>query len=222
MVAEHSAWAQASHLLDEANVYRLGERHPGIADWLDRISIVVLANTLWIVVSLPLVTCPIATVGLFGVMGPLARGEFPELLPKFFGSIRRHWLSAMLLALIDLVFVLGAVSYSVSSQGFPIGFAVLIIPTAMVFNLYVFPLLTTFELPLSTAIIMSVRLALGHLFWSLLVAIASWFPLAISFVFPAFLMVGAFSTSALIASWGTWQVMKRYSTGHESDSAPSF
>ena len=198
-------------------MYRLGERYPQIADLLDKISILVLANLLWIVVSLPLVTCPIATVGLFGVIGPLARGQMPELLPSFFSSIRQHWVSAMLLALVDLIFLAGIALYLSVLGGLPIELVLVIGLAAMIVNLYVFPLLTTFELPFSTTIIMSVRLALGHLFWSLMVTIASLFPYVVSLVFPAFLMIGAFSSSVLIASWGTWQVMKRYSTEHESE-----
>jgi len=46
-------------------------------DWLDRVMTLVTANMLWLVCSLPLVTLPAATAGLWAVLLPWWRGENP-------------------------------------------------------------------------------------------------------------------------------------------------
>src|SRR5512143_1135267 len=79
------------------------DQHPVLFEWWDRISSVVLPNLLWIFVSLPLVTIPVATAGLFAAISPLVRHKPVEALHSFFGGVRQYWLKSTLIGLADLV-----------------------------------------------------------------------------------------------------------------------
>ena len=61
-----------------------------------------LANLLWLVSSLPLLTLPAATAGLSAVMASWARGGRPDVPRTFFGAARRQFWRAWLVVLVDL------------------------------------------------------------------------------------------------------------------------
>src|SRR5260221_12626755 len=63
----------------------------------------VLANLLWSIFVIPIVTIPAATAGLFSIMSKRARGQQHELFQEFFGTMRRLWLKATIVALVDLL-----------------------------------------------------------------------------------------------------------------------
>src|SRR5258708_36467537 len=63
----------------------------------------VLANLLWSIFVIPVVTIPAATAGLFSVMSKRVRGQQHELFAEFFGSMRRLWLKATIGAVGDLL-----------------------------------------------------------------------------------------------------------------------
>ncbi|HEX2907050.1 MAG TPA: YesL family protein, partial [Phototrophicaceae bacterium] len=60
---------------------------------LDKWSMFILANLLWALLSIPLITFPAATAGLFATMSRWVRGKPPELFQEFFGGMRRYWLT---------------------------------------------------------------------------------------------------------------------------------
>src|SRR5258708_35686948 len=117
----------------------------------------VLANLLWSIFVIPVVTIPAATAGLFSVMSKRVRGQQHELFAEFFGSMRRLWLKATIVALVDLLLggllvvnlsifpmmsandVLGIISRSVTL------FVGLL---AVLVNLYVWSLMVMIEQPL--------------------------------------------------------------------------
>src|SRR5947207_2826244 len=63
----------------------------------------VLANLLWSVFALPIITLPAATAGLFTVMSQRVRGQQTELFQEFFGAMRRLWRKATIIALLNLL-----------------------------------------------------------------------------------------------------------------------
>lgn len=62
-----------------------------------------LANLLWLVCSLPVVTLPAATAGLVAVMDSWTRSGRPDVVAVFFAAARRQFGRATLVALTDLL-----------------------------------------------------------------------------------------------------------------------
>ena len=198
-------------------LFKLHERYPRLGELLDGVSTVILANLLWILASVPVVTLPAATAGLFGAMTPLARGQSSILLHDFFEAVRRRWMPSTAVFVLDLA--LGALFYANLSitatlevpLAWLIQIAVLIAGVvALIANLYAWPLLVSFDMPLRSVLSTSLRLALGHLFWSILIGILALLPLVLALFIPILLVVGAFSASSVLASWGAWRIIRRY------------
>ncbi|MCK4410120.1 MAG: DUF624 domain-containing protein [Candidatus Eisenbacteria sp.] len=71
----------------------------------DHIGLLVLANLLWVVLCLPVVTAPAATAGLFHLARQIARGRDASL-GEFFVGFRSHFFPAFKLGLVDLAALL--------------------------------------------------------------------------------------------------------------------
>lgn len=71
----------------------------------DHIGLLVLANLLWVALSLPVVTAPAATAGLFHLAGRIAHEEDVSLR-DFFAGFRSHFVPALKLGAVELVLVL--------------------------------------------------------------------------------------------------------------------
>ena len=65
--------------------------NPAPGSLVDKITTVVLANLLWFIFAVLIVTLPAATAGLFAVLVPLVRGRDVEIFATFFGTMRRQW-----------------------------------------------------------------------------------------------------------------------------------
>jgi uncharacterized membrane protein YesL len=186
--------------------------------WADRTGTFILANLLWVLLSLPLITMPLATAGLFAALAPWGRGKPSEVFRDFFGGIREHWRQAMLIGLIDLLLGgLVAVNFSIFrlmdmsrviailSQSINF-FAALVL---LLVNLYVWPLLVTFELPFRDLLETSVKLVFAHPIASIGMLLATLAILLVSTLLPAmFALLATFSACALFISWGAWRVLR--------------
>jgi uncharacterized membrane protein YesL len=71
----------------------------------DHIGLLVLANLLWIVLSLPIVTAPAATAGLFHIAARIDRGDDASL-HHFFAGFRLRFVPALKLGIVDLAALL--------------------------------------------------------------------------------------------------------------------
>jgi uncharacterized membrane protein YesL len=193
----------------------------GLFEFLDKAGTFVLANLLWVVFAIPIITLPLATAGLFAVMMPWARGKSVEAFQDFFGGARRHWRKAMVVGLIDLLLgglvVLNfsifrlmemAQALTLISQSVTLFVA---LATIMV-NLYVWPLMVSFEdLTLRQLLETAVKMAFVHPGWSFVMLILALIPFMVSLIVPAAAFVlGTFSAFALIVSWASWRVIHQY------------
>ncbi len=185
---------------------------------LDRWGTFILANLLWVVLALPLITLPAATAGLFAVMSRRARGQQPELFRVFFGAMRQYWWRALALALADvLLFGLIAVNlrlFPLMSITDPLAWMSGSVTLAaglvlLLANLYVWPLLILFDLPLRPLATMALKLVFAHPLESLGVLAAALVPVLISVLLPraVFLFVTV-ALCAYIICWGTWRVLR--------------
>jgi uncharacterized membrane protein YesL len=192
-------------------------------DHVDQWTTFILANILWAIFSIPLITLPAATAGLFAVMSRWTRGIRPELFHEFFGAMRRCWRQSTAIAVIDLligallmvnlnIFPLMDMSNPVAmlSRSVTIFVGVLV---ALV-NLYVWSLLvleSPTPMPLRQLLDSSLKLLFAHPLWSLGILLLGVLPLGIALLLPAFiLIVGAASASAFVITWGTWRIIHRY------------
>lgn len=194
----------------------------GLTDALDRVGTFVLANLLFVLLSIPLVTIPAAGAGLFATMTTWARGGQPEVFHDFFGGMRRHWRRATVVGVID-VLVAGLIALNLSifrlmdappvvvtlSQSATLFLAL----TALCTNLYLFPLLVIFEdVPLRRLLETSIKLVFAFPFWSLVLLALVALPALVSLlVLPAAaLILLTFSAVALGISKIVWRVVRRY------------
>ena len=190
------------------------------ANLLDTLVAIVTANILWILTSIPIVTLPAATGGLFAVLMPRVRGRKPEAFDAFFEGVRHYWRQSTLCFLLDglLGVWVAANSLIIPRMGSPSwltilsgGVTLLVGLNVLLVNLYFWPLLVTVELPFRALIDMSFRMALGHALWSLLIAAGVGVAVVLTLLLPGFVtVIVAFAGGALWISWGAWRVIARY------------
>lgn len=198
-----------------------GERAE-LAEQAEKWATFVLANMLWAIVSIPLVTLPAATAGLFAVMSARARGRQPDLLATFFCAMRRLWLKATLLAGINLlagglIALNLAILPRMDMTGDPFAFmarsvTLFMVVALLMVNLYAWPLLALLEtMPLGRLLKSALQLAFAHPFWSMGVLVAAALPVLLSLLLPrgAFVIFTA-SAVAWIVCRGTWRVIRRH------------
>lgn len=190
----------------------------GLYDGLYAASTFLMANLLWVICSLPLLTMPAATAALFSVLAPWARGKPADSpLMVFFDAMRRHWRASSLLALLDLgLGGLCALNLLILTQAEPaplvllsLGLTLLVSALLISVNVYAWPLMVTRELPTRTLLRGALRLALAHPGWALFTALLATLPLAASLFLPlAFLLFTTVAAPALIINWGAWRVIR--------------
>ena len=192
---------------------------------LDRAATFVMANLVFIACSMLVITLPAALAALFAVMAPWVRGRDVEFFSTFFSAMRRHWLKSMIIGVGDAVIAVilyvnlnalnlmgidNPLTLVIGSVNFLVGLTVLLT------NLYIWPLLVLFDLPLRRLLTISARMAIGHLFWSALILAVAVVLLGISLFIPPFISIlTVFSAIALLVNWGTWRIIRRYATPEE-------
>ena len=190
-----------------------------IGGQLEKWASFVLANILWGIVSLPLITLPAATAGLFAVMSKRARGEPVELFSAFFEAMRRYGLKATVMGLVTVVavgFVLLNLAIVGQMGGDPVAWLArsLTVFAGVMFllaSLYAWSLLVVVEMPLITLAKAAVQLVFAYPLWSVGVLLAACVPAVVSVLLPmGVFMLGTASATVLIITAGTWRVMRRH------------
>ncbi len=196
-------------------------RNSELFGWADRAGTFILVNLFWVLLSLPLITLPLATAGLFAVLAPWGRGKPSEVFRDFFGGIKDHWRGAMVIGVIDLLggglIALNVYIFRMMDSSHPLAlvsqsvtlFAALVL---LMVNLYAWPLLVTFEMSTRELLETALKLVFMHpaaSFGILLVIVA--ILLVSSLLLPQmFLLLASVSACALVISWGTWRVIRRH------------
>ncbi len=191
----------------------------------DAYSSFVMANLLWAMVGLAVVTLPVATVALMTIMSERVRGRQPDVIWTFFTAVRQKWRTATLLGLIDAA-AIGFIAINISIVGrmqadelmFVVSGAVTLFVGTIVLsvNVYMWALLALEDLPVRRVIEMSLRFALAYPLPTFGVLGASAALIAVSLLLPrgVFVFVTA-SAVAYVTAWGSWRVIRRHLTGEE-------
>ena len=118
-----------------------------------RLGLMVLANIVWLLASLPIVTWPAATAGLYALVRRVVAEELDDAavdarLGDFWDGFRAHWQRATLVTLLDLagaaIIVVAFVSYGrspVDPLRWLVGPIALVLMAWLAASLYVYPLL---------------------------------------------------------------------------------
>jgi uncharacterized membrane protein YesL len=198
---------------------------PEPGSWLDRIMTVILANVLWFVFAVPVITLPAATAGLFATLAPLVRNRDTELFATFFGAMRRLWLKSAIIFAADVALgVVIAINFQILNVMDPPSLIfwlfrsiyVFLVLAALMTNLYLWPLLVMLDLPLRPLVTVAAKLALTHPLWSLLTLGLALSPLVLAVFVPlALSVVIVFSITGLIVNWSAWRVIREHVTPEE-------
>ena len=191
----------------------------------DRAASLVIANLLWTFCAMLILPLPAATAGLFAVTAPLARGRDKEFFSTFFSTMRRQWLKATVVGLVDvglgaLILVnlqaLAAMPLPELVLWFLRSLTTLLGLTLLLTNMYLWPLLVLFDLPLRRLVVVSVQLVLVHPLRSLLTLALGAAPLVLGMLLPLWLLaVGLVAVSALAINWGSWRVIRMRASAEE-------
>jgi uncharacterized membrane protein YesL len=190
-------------------------------DLIDRLGTFVLANLFWVLFSLPLVTLPIATAGLFATITPMAQRKPSEVFQKFFSGMRQYWRKAMLMGIIDAILAALVVAnfsiFRLMNMAQPIAVisqsvTLCVAAIAIMVNLYFWPLMVTVDLPFRELLDTSVRFVFMHPLWSIVMLLMVLAILAITLLLlpRAALILVTISAVAWVTSWAAWRIIQRY------------
>lgn len=200
---------------------------------IDRISSFAIINLLWVAISVFIITLPAATAGLFAVCCDWVQGKESETFERFFAAMRRHAGRATLLVLADNL-GLGLVALNLMilpKMGLPVvmfwpfvaitSFVGLLI---LVANLYLWPLLVGYEIPLQALTRIAISLVFHHMRWSLFLLAMCAFALSSGLLLlpKGLIVLVLFSACALLNSWGAWRVIQHYDSELQLIQAETF
>jgi uncharacterized membrane protein YesL len=205
-------------------------QHPNaeLFELADRVGTFVLANLLWVLLAIPVVTLPMATAGLFATMAPWTRGKSAEVFGDFFRAMRQYWLNATVVVLIDVfIAVWVALNIAIFQQmNVPLLTRIsqivtlFVALTVIMANLYLWPIMVTTDLSLRNLLMTSVKLVFIQPMWSLAMLIVVTALLIVSAFLPAaVLLLVSFSSAALFINWGAWRIIRRYIPENEQSEA---
>ncbi len=179
-----------------------------------------MANLLWALLTVMVITFPVALVGLFGVMFRWAIGKDPEIFSVFFSTIRRTWKKAYLAAVLDIL-VGGLVLFNFRiftlmdasdllvyvSRGATFSIALLLI----LINLYLWTLIAVWDAPFRRLLKLSIQLVFAQPLWTAAIFIGCLVVVIASIILPiAFVIAVSGAIIGYIAGRGTWIVVTKY------------
>ena len=164
-----------------------------------RCGIIIGANLLFIVLSIPIVTIGAAYTAMHYTMLKTLRGNGQiQLFPTFWAGLRQNWKQATIAWLILLVIlaVLGLELFWCSQFAGPVryfGYGLMALMfIAIVVALYLFPTMAAFEATLKQLVMDSIYFAIRRPHYLILILFVNIFPLALTYTSIEFLPLAAF------------------------------
>jgi uncharacterized membrane protein YesL len=192
-----------------------------LLEYAEQWAMFILPNLLWCILSLPIVTLPAATAGLFAVMSQKARGQQPEVFQVFFHAMRRLWLPATVIFLVDmaaggLIVVNLTIFPMMNITSNPLAFlswsvTLFVALLLALVNLYLWSLLVLVDGTLRQITTTACQIAFTFPLWSAGILVLAIVPILVSLLLPqAFFVLVTFSLVAYIINRGTWQIIRRF------------
>ena len=143
--------------------------------WGTEVADIMILSILWLVCSLPVFTMGASTTALFYVLGKKVRKEDPYIVKSFFSSFKDNFVQATILTFIFGVMAFSAYLYFEMLLGGQANIVIRIMGMFFIIQvtfitLYIFPVLSRFEMPIKNIIISSVIFANKHIITSLICA----------------------------------------------------
>jgi len=182
--------------------------------WGTEVADVMLLSLLWLICSIPIFTIGASTTALYYVFGKKVRGEDPYVFKHFFKSFRQNFKQATVLTfMLGLLWLSVYLYYKIISGGdaklWMQIMALFYMVQVTVITLYVFPVLSRFEMTIKNLLIASFLYGNRHLLTTLicgaLFAIAIFFTISLT---P--LSIFAFGVYALASSYFLQKVFTRH------------
>lgn len=193
----------------------------------DSVATFLLANFLWVVISVTLIGIPFATTGLFAMMNQWVQGRQPEIFRVFGNAIRNYWKKALVITILDIVAVgLLFINFSILRIMSMDNFIAILSGTMTlcmaivlyITNIYIWSCVVLLDLSIKKLIKLSLGLTLTYPLTSLGLAVIFLVPVFISLFLPvAFFLFVTFSTCAYLGVWVTWHLLNRHFSEGELD-----
>jgi uncharacterized membrane protein YesL len=186
----------------------------------DHIGLLVLANLLWILLVLPVVTAPAATAGLFYLAREVSRGGAPDLR-VYLRGFRKWFGPALRLGILELaagVVLWVNIDFYSHLRG-PASIPGMVLSAVMVWlaaffllmHVHLFPLLVAGERRLRTLLRKSALLTLDNLGFTIGIAVQSLALTALCVVTGAGLVLINGSALAMLLTTGHHELLRKYS-----------
>ena len=192
---------------------------------VDKVAAFLLANFLWVALSITVLAIPFATVGLFAVMSAWVQGRQPELFRTFLGGIRDHWQKAVMIAAADVLvgglLVLNLIIFPMMASNdlmaiFSRSITIFVGLVLLMANVYAWPLAVMTDLGINPLFKLVMTLVFSRPLRSAGITLLALLPLAAGVILPkAFLLFGLVSATAFLASYGTWLTLQKQFTADE-------
>ena len=187
----------------------------------------VLANLLWVLVSIPLLTIPLALSGLMAVMYHWVRSRRVDVWTMFFNTIRQTWMKCYLLALIDLVIggfivlnlliILQMETNNIIGR-ISLGATLLSLFIFIVANVPAWVLVAVWNAPFRQIIKVAVKLVFINPIWAILTGLGFIAPFAFTLILPtAVLVTLTGAVAAAIAARGTDYLIRPHLPNNQMD-----
>ncbi|MEQ8674863.1 MAG: DUF624 domain-containing protein [Aggregatilineales bacterium] len=192
----------------------------GFRDDLEVWSSPVLANMLWIMLCLLVITIPLAFVGLLATMFHWMDDRNTRVFTIFFSAIRQTWQKAYAVALMDILIVsflyfnlliIQAMDSSDILVFLSRGVTLITLVIFLMVNVYIWVLVAIWDVPLKQILKFSIQLVFAQPIWSFVTCLG----FIATFVFSTILPSAAFiicvgAIAAYVACRGTWFVVTKY------------
>ena len=183
---------------------------------MGRIGDLVLANLLWLVCSLPILTAGASTLGLFTVVNKMAAKEDYTVRTDFFKAFRRDfkqatalWLVVLVIGFVGVTGMRTATAQDTASNGILAAASFLLLAGIGFLGCWGFALLARFSYPKALlALADGARMTLANLLPSVgILAFLAWFPLLAKaapawfvYLLPLWLLIGGAGSALGMAS----------------------
>lgn len=144
--------------------------------WGTEVADIMILSLLWIVCSIPIVTIGASTTALFYVYGKKVRKEDPYIVKMFFKSFKENFKQATILTFIVGIMAFSAYLYaeillSGTAAGWVKVVGLFFIIQVTFISIYIFPVLSRFDMTIKNILISSFMFANKHFITSIICSI---------------------------------------------------